>query len=129
MCPCSAKNAEVLAESTRSRGSIFPTAEPTRFGNRVESVPGVGASQAAVLGTSGGRLSRIIPHRSREERRLKARLTFLRVVQRELYAFKNCMPVVVTPTRAMRRVWDMGLYPQPDNITVLNGLWLPEHQA
>ena len=29
----------------------------------------------AVLGTSGGRLSRIIPHRLQEERRLKARLT------------------------------------------------------
>ena len=61
----------------------------------------------AVLGTTGGKLSRIIPHRSQEERRLKARLTLLRVVRRELYASKSSQGV--TPTRAMRRVWDIGM--------------------
>jgi hypothetical protein len=46
----------------------------------------------------------MIPHRSQEarERRLKARLTLLRVVRRELYALKNSL--VATPTRAIRRV-------------------------
>ena len=72
-------------------------------------------------------MSRIIPYRSQEERRLKARLTLLRVVRRELYAFKSSLGV--TPTRAMRRVWYMGLYPQPANAAALKGLWLPEHQA
>ena len=81
----------------------------------------------AVFGTTGGRLPRIIPHRSQEERRLKARLTLLRVVRRELYALKNSL--VATTTRAIRRVWDMGLYPQPANVGVLKGLWLPEHQV
>jgi hypothetical protein len=85
------------------------------------------ALDPAVLGITGGRLSRIIPHRSQEERRLKARLTLLRVVRRELYALKNSL--VATPTRAIHRVWDMGLYPQPASVAVLKGLWLPEHQV
>ncbi len=80
-----------------------------------------------VFGTTGGRLPRIIPHRSQEQRRLKARLTLLRVVQRELYALKNSL--VATTTRAIRRAWDAGLYPQPANVGVLKGLWLPEHQV
>jgi hypothetical protein len=48
-------------------------------------------------------------------------------VRRELYALKNGL--VTTFTMAMRRVWDMGLYPQSASVAVLKGLWLPEHQA
>jgi hypothetical protein len=80
-----------------------------------------------VLGTTGGRLARIIPHSSQEEQRLKARLTLLRLVRRELYALKNSL--VMTPTRSMHRVWDIGLYPQPASVAVLKGLWLHEHQT
>jgi hypothetical protein len=45
----------------------------------------------SVLGTTGGRLSRIIPHHSKEAARLnlKARLALLRVVRREIHARKE----------------------------------------
>ena len=42
-----------------------------------------------VLGTTGGKGLRIIPHHSKEARRLKARLTLLRVVRREVHARKE----------------------------------------
>jgi hypothetical protein len=67
----------------------------------------------SVLGTTGGRLSRIIPHPSKEAKRLKARLTLLRVVRREIHARKEHGSRSVPPSRAMRKVWDSSLYPQP----------------
>ena len=39
----------------------------------------------AMLGTTGGRRMRLIPHHSEAVKRLKRRLTLLRVVRREIY--------------------------------------------
>ncbi len=80
-----------------------------------------------VGGAAGTSLSRIIPHHLQEELQLKARLTLLLVVMRELYALKNSL--VGIPTRAAHKVWDMGLYSQPASVAVLIGMCLPEHQA
>ena len=74
-----------------------------------------------VLGITGGKLSRIIPHHSKEAKRLKARLTLLRVVRREIHARKELGGV--WPSRAMRKAWDAGLYPQPADFAMLRGLW------
>jgi hypothetical protein len=63
-----------------------------------------------VLGITGGKLSRIImiQHHSKEAKPLKARLTLLRVVQREIHARKELDGVLRPPSRAMRKVWDAG---------------------
>ena len=82
----------------------------------------------AVLGTTGGRLSRIIPHHSKEAARLKARLTLLRVVRREIHARKEYGSRSVPPSRAMRKAWDSGLYPQPADFSMLTGLWQPQNE-
>ena len=80
-----------------------------------------------VLGITGGKLSRIIPHHSKEAKRLKARLTLLRVVRREIYARKELGGV--GPSRAMRKAWDAGLYPQPADFATLRGLWQESNLA
>jgi hypothetical protein len=82
-----------------------------------------------VLGitVTGGKLSRIIPHHSKEAKRLKARLTLLRVVRREIHARKELGGV--WPSRAMRKAWDAGLYPQPADFAMLRGLWQERNQA
>jgi hypothetical protein len=116
---------QTAVDQQLSRQDSARELEPFREWERVKRIALDCAS--AVLGTTGGKLSRIIPQRSQEERRLKARLTLLRVVRRELHASKSNQGV--TPTRAMRRVWDIGMYPQPANAAALKGLWLPEHQA
>ena len=82
----------------------------------------------SVLGTTGGSLSRIIPHHSKEAKRLKARLTLLRVVRREIHSRKEQDGGSVPPSRAMRRVWDSGLYPQPADLSMLWDLWQPQTQ-
>ena len=82
-----------------------------------------------VLGTTGGRILRIIPHHSQEARRLKARLSLLRVVRREIHARKEQNGQPGSPSRAMRRVWDAGLYPQPAEFRTLTALWHPQNQV
>ena len=82
-----------------------------------------------VLGITGGKLSRIIPHHSKEARRLKARLNLLRVVRREIHARREQSGRVVPPSRAMRRAWDAGLYPQPAEFRTLTALWHPQNQV
>jgi ribonuclease HI len=82
-----------------------------------------------VLGTTGGKGLRIIPHHSKEARRLKARLTLLRVVRREVHARKEQGSGFVPPSKAMRRVWDSGLWPQPASFSVLTALWTPQNQS
>ncbi len=81
----------------------------------------------AVLSTNGGRFSRIIMHHSKEAARLKARLTLLRVVWREIHARKEYDSRSVPPCRAMRKAWDSGLYPQPADFSMLMGLWQPQN--
>ena len=82
-----------------------------------------------VLGTTGGRTLRIIPHNSKEARRLKERLTLLRVVRREIHARKEQHGQPSPPSKAMRRAWDAGLYPQPAEFRTLTELWHPHHQV
>ena len=72
---------------------------------------------------------RIIPHHSKEARRLKARLNLLRVVRREVHARKEQGSGFVPPSKAMRRVWDSGLWPQPASFSVLTALWTPQNQS
>jgi hypothetical protein len=60
-----------------------------------------------------------MPHHSKEAARLKARLTLLRVVLREIHARKEQFSRSVPPSRAMRKAWDSGLYPQPADFSIL----------
>ena len=76
-----------------------------------------------VLGTTGGWTLRIILHNSKEARLLKTRLTRLRVVRRDIHARKEQSGQPSPPSKAMRRAWDAGLYPQPAEIRTLTALW------
>ena len=80
-----------------------------------------------VFGEAGGKMRSLIPHHSREFRKLKERLTLLKVVRREIHARRNTGQQ--RPSRAMRRAWDKGLYPQPCSFSVLSSLWAPAHQG
>ncbi len=64
-----------------------------------------------VLWITVGDLSHIIPHHSKEAKRLKARLTLLRVVRREIHAGKELGGV--WPSRAMRIAQGLGRGPRP----------------
>jgi hypothetical protein len=80
-----------------------------------------------VFGEAGGKMRSLIPHHSREFRKLKERLTLLKVLRREIHARRNTEQQ--RPSRAMRRAWDEGLYPQPCSFSVLSSLWVPAHQG
>ena len=69
------------------------------------------------LGESGGKVRRLIPHHSEEVRRLMARLKLLRVVRRELHDRRD--GVLRMPSRAMRKLWDAGVHPQPAEFSFL----------
>ena len=71
----------------------------------------------------------IIPRHSKEARRLKARLTLLRVIRRETHARKEQGSGAVPPSRAMRKAWDVGLWPQPASFSVLSALWARQNQT
>ena len=123
----SEKRSEWQGAVTRSLALSAP--ETDRF-EELERVKRIALDCArTVLGTTGGNLLRIIPHHSQEARRLKARLTLLRVVRREVHARKEQGSVLVSPSRAMRRVWDSGLWPQPASFSVLSALWTPQNQT
>ena len=109
--------------------SLSLSAEEANIFRELERVKRIALDCArSVLGTSGGSLSRIIPHHSKEAKRLKARLTLLRVVRREIHSCKEQDRGSVPPTRAMRRIWDSGLYPQPADFSMLWELWQPQTQ-
>ena len=80
-----------------------------------------------VCGEAGGKMRSLIPHHSKEFRKLKERLTLLKVVRREIHARRNTGQQ--SPSRAMRRAWDEGLYPQPCSFLVLSSLWAPTNQG
>jgi hypothetical protein len=80
-----------------------------------------------VLGESGGKLRRLIPHHSDEVRRLMSRLKLLKVVRRELHARRD--GVQKAPSRAMRKLWDAGVYPQPADFSALATVWSPSHRG
>jgi hypothetical protein len=86
----------------------------------------------AVLGLAGGRLWRItIPHHSKEAKLLVARRSSLPrvVLLREIHTRKELDGDSVPPSRAMRKVWDSGLQPQPADLSILGGLWQAQNQA
>ena len=117
----SKKRAEWQQAVTRSLALVPPEADSFSELDRSKKIAIDCARE--VLGVTGGKLSRIIPHHSKEAKRLKARLTLLRVVRREVHARKGQVGLLVPPSRAMRKVWDAGLYPQPAAFTTLRGLW------
>jgi hypothetical protein len=80
-----------------------------------------------VLGEAGDKMRSLIPHHSKEFRKLKERLSLLKVVLREIHARRSNGQQ--SPSRAMRRAWDEGLYPQPCSFSVLSPLWAPTHQG
>ena len=80
-----------------------------------------------VLGETGGKIRALIPHHTKEFRKLKARLTLLKVVLREVYARRTSGQLLRPPSRAMRQAWDAGLYPQPATFSILTSLWFPPH--
>jgi hypothetical protein len=65
----------------------------------------------AALGMSGGKARSLIPHHSREARRLLGSLAPLKVVRREMHAQLDSAPKM--PSRAMHTIWDTGVYPRP----------------
>ena len=79
-----------------------------------------------VLGESGGKMRRLIPHHSDAARHLMGRLKLLKVVRRELYARRDGEPQM--PSRAMRKLWDAGVYPRPAEFGALSTLWSPGHR-
>ena len=81
----------------------------------------------SVLGTTGGKIGRLIPHHSVAVKRLKARLTLLKVARREIHSRKALGNNMESPTRAMRRVWDAGLYPEPAQFQMLSSLGSPQN--
>jgi hypothetical protein len=68
-----------------------------------------------------------IPQHAPEFRKLKARLTLLKVVRREVHARRHSGPLL--PSRAMRSAWDAGLYRQPATFDMLSSLWSPPHEG
>ena len=122
-----AKRSEWQEAVTRSLSMTVP--EEDRFAE-LERMKRIALDCArTVLGTTGGRLLRIIPHHSKEARRLKARLNLLRVVRREIHARREQSGRLVPPSRAMRRAWDAGLYPQPAEFRTLTALWHSQNQV
>ena len=94
---------------------------------RLDRLKGVALTCAKrVLGESGGKLRRLIPHHSDAVRRLMSRLKLLKVVRRELHARRDGVPKV--PSRAMRKLWDAGVYPRPAEFGALSTLWSPPHR-
>jgi hypothetical protein len=80
-----------------------------------------------VLGVSGGKLRSLIPHHSSEFIKLRTRLTLLKAVRRELLALRtgSAHSSSKQPSRALRKAWDMGLYPSPAVFSSLSDPWKP----
>ncbi len=111
----------------RSLALLAP--EPDQF-KELERVKQIALDCArTVLGTTGGKVLRIIPHHSKEVWRLKARLTLLKVVRREIRSRKEQGRGLALPSRAMRRVWDSGLWPQPATFSIPSALWTPQNHS
>ena len=114
-------------EATRQALAAAEVAPADRF-TQLEQMKQVALDCARrVLGETGGKIRSLIPHHSRQFRKLKARLTLLKVVWREIHARRNTGQQM--PSRAMRSVWDGGLYPRPCNFSALSSLWSPTHQG
>ena len=109
-------------------GALAPPME-NRF-HRLEVTKQVALDCArAILGTTGGRRMRHISHHSEAVKRLKSRLTLLRVVRREIHSRKKQGQRSIPPSEAMRKAGDASLYPKPADSKRLTELWLPQNQA
>ena len=53
------------------------------------------------------------------------RLKLLKVVRREIHTRRDGIPK--PPSRAMRRLWDAGVYPRPAEFSGLSTLWSPSY--
>jgi hypothetical protein len=116
------------SDSAAARLSIQVTApEGGRFAE-LERIKRVALDCArTILGTTGGRLLHIIPHHSKEARRLKVSLTLLWVVWRENHASREQRGRLVPPSRAIVRAWDAGLCPQPTEFRTRTAVWHPQN--
>jgi hypothetical protein len=76
-----------------------------------------------VLGESGGTVRRLIPHHSE----VALHLMLLKVVWQELHSRQKGVPKM--QSRAMRRLWDAGVYPSPADFGSLSTLWSSTHQG
>ena len=76
----------------------------------------------SILGTTGGKLRSPIPHHSSGYIKLTSRLNLLKVVRREIHARKEALHAS-PPSKAMKKVWDSGLYPRPAPDTGISDLW------
>ena len=82
----------------------------------------------SLLGTTGGRIRSLIPHHSEQFKKLTARLSLLKVVRREVTARRDTEHLSLPPTKAMRRVWDAGLYPKPAEFAILSAPWSTQNR-
>ena len=90
----------------------------------LDNVKRIALDQArSLLGTTGGKMRSLIPHHSAQFKKLCARLSLMKVVRREIAGRRDGEQVVLPPTKAMRRVWDAGLYPKPAEFATLSALW------
>ena len=100
---------------------------PSDLFERLDQVKRVALTYAQrVLGESGGKVRRLTPQHSEEVRRLMARLKLLRVVRRELHDRRD--GVLRMPSRAMRKLWDAGVHPQPAEFSFLTTPWSPSNR-
>jgi hypothetical protein len=83
----------------------------------------------SLLGTTGGKVRSLIPHHSEQFKKLTGRLSLLKTVRREITERRDTVSQLLPPTKAMRRIWDAGLYPRPAVFDALFALWSPQNQG
>mmetsp|Transcript_37221 Transcript_37221/g.99058 ORF Transcript_37221/g.99058 Transcript_37221/m.99058 type:complete len:2324 (+) Transcript_37221:2749-9720(+) len=76
-----------------------------------------------ILGTTGGKLKPARPFHSSQFVALQHRLSLLQVTHREILSRQN--QPTRPPSKAMRKCWDAGFYPQPASFATLSDLWNP----
>ena len=92
----------------------------------------------AILGESSQKIRCQIPYHSSEFKKLKARLGLLKLVRTEVNNRRLQGGQPFPPSRAMRKAWDSGLYPESDapgtvekmglpKFTMLSDLWSAEN--
>ena len=114
---------------TQALQTAGPVADEDCFG-QLEHMRRVSVNCArTVLGVTGGDIRPIAPRQSPEFRKLRAQLSLLQVVRREIYQRQLAGAEQGRPSRAMRKAWDRGLYPEPATFAALSALWTPQFAA
>jgi len=114
---------------TQALQTAGPVADEDCFG-QLERMRRVSVNCArTVLGVTGGDIRPIAPRQSPEFRKLRAQLSLLQVVRREIYQRQLAGAEQGRPSRAMRKAWDRGLYPEPATFAALSALWTPQFAA